>query len=192
MITVQQFKDFFSRDFPYLPIWEEEKIYFTGDIVYSEPNFYQSLIDGNTAVLSDAEAWKPIKSDIDAYLSDSDIQKAINEANMGLNASLFDDNQTEDYIGDRNLALMYLTAFYLVMDIKNSSAGLSSNGYASFVSSKSVGSVSESYGVPSWVNNDPMLSIYMDNGYGKKYVSMMLPRARASSLMLSRGGTTID
>lgn len=192
MITVEQFKNFFVRDFPYLPYWEAEQIYFGGDIVYSAPNFYQSLVDGNVEPVSNIEAWKPIKGDVDNYLSDADIQKAIQEAKMGFNESLFDDNETEDYIGDRNLALMYLTAYYLVMDIKNSTAGLSSNGYASFVSSKSVGGVSESYGVPAWVSGDPMLALYMDNGYGKKYVSMLLPRARANSIMLACGGTTFD
>ena len=191
MITVEQFKGFFVRDFPYLPYWEEEQIYFSGDIIYSAPNFYQSLVDGNVEPVSNAEAWKPVKGDVDNYLSDMDIQKAIQEAKMGFNESLFDNNETDDYIGDRNLAMMYLTAYYLVMDIKNSTAGLSSNGYASFVSSKSVGGVSESYGVPSWVNSDPMLALYMDNGYGKKYVSMLLPRARANSIMLACGGTTI-
>lgn len=192
MITVEQFKGFFVRDFPYLPYWEAEQIYFSGDIVYSAPNFYQSLVDSNVQPVSNAEAWKPVKGDVDNYLSDADIQKAIQEAKMGFNESLFENNETEDYIGDRNLALMYLTAYYLVMDIKNSTAGLSSNGYASFVSSKSVGGVSESYGVPSWVSSDPMLSLYMDNGYGKKYVSMLWPRARANSIMLACGGTTFD
>lgn len=192
MITVEQFQNFFVRDFPYLPYWEAEQIYFSGDIVYSAPNFYQSLVDGNVEPVSNTEVWKPVKGDVDNYLSDADIQKAIQEAKMGFNESLFDDNETEDYIGDRNLALMYLTAYYLVMDIKNSTAGLSSNGYASFVSSKSVGGVSESYGVPTWVSSDPMLALYMDNGYGKKYVSMLLPRAKANSIMLACGGTTFD
>lgn len=192
MITVEQFKGFFVRDFPYLPYWEAEKIYFGGDIVYSAPNFYQSLVDSNVQPVSNAEAWKPVKGDVDNYLSDADIQKAIQEAKMGFNESLFDNNETDDYIGDRNLALMYLTAYYLVMDIKNSTAGLSSNGYASFISSKSVGGVSESYGVPAWVSSDPMSALYMDNGYGKKYVSMLLPRARANSIMLACGGTTFD
>lgn len=186
---VDVFKAHFFRDFPYLPTYNPEKIYFKGDEVYSAPNFYQSLIDGNTQPVTDKEAWQPIKDDVNNYLSDMDIQKAVDEALLNFNADLFDDNPTDDYIGDRNLALLYLTAFYLVMDIKNAMAGLNSQAYSSFVASKSVGNVSESYGIPSWVANNPMYSLYMDNGYGKKFLSYLIPRV-TGWIHLSPGGTT--
>lgn len=185
MITVERFKAHFSRDFPYLPVIEDDRAYFTGDIVYSGLNFYESLIDGNTNPVTDTEAWKLVNISKDGYLSDDDIEKAIQEAQLGI-AGVFGADEID-------VPLLYLTAFYLVLDIKNSTAGLSSNGYASFVASKSVGSVSESYGIPSWVNNDPMMALYLDNGYGKKYLTYLLPRARLESIcILSTGGTTID
>lgn len=183
MITVTQFKEWFTRDFPYLPEYEEDKIYFIGDIVFVAPNFYQSLKDNNTDDVSVTASWKPIKESVDSYIGDSDIEKAINEADLSFNKELFDDCES------RSLALMYLTAFYLVVDIKNGCAGISSNAYASFVSNKSVGNVSEGYGFPAWVANNPMYSIYLDNGYGKKYLSFIIPRINGW-FYLSEGATT--
>ena len=49
-VTVEQFKDFFYRDFPFLPIYDGSKIYWKDDIVY-EGNFYKSLKDNNTGSL---------------------------------------------------------------------------------------------------------------------------------------------
>lgn len=190
MITVEDFKSHFVRDFPYLPVLVEGKIYFTGDVVYVSPNFYKSLVDNNTSPVTDSEAWQPVNESVDNYLSDFDIEKAISEATLNFNESLFDDNKTDTYIGDRNLALLYLTAFYLVLDIKNSSAGLNSSAYTSFISSKSVGNVSESYGFPGWVSNNPMYSLYLDNGYGKKFLTYLIPRVQGW-FHLSRGGTTV-
>lgn len=190
MITVEDFKNHFTRDFPYLPYWEEGKAYFTGDVVYSAPNFYKSLIDGNMNPVT-TNAWELTKDSTDNYLSDDDISKAIAEATMAFNEALFDRNQTEDYIGDDNMALLYLTAFYLVLDIRNSTSGLSSNAYAMFSSNKSVGNVSEGYGIPSWIQNNPMYAIYMTNGYGLKYLSMVIPKI-TGYIHLSRGGVTVD
>ena len=38
-VTVEQFKEYFFRDFPFLPLYQESKTYFEGDIVYVEPDF---------------------------------------------------------------------------------------------------------------------------------------------------------
>lgn len=184
MITVSDFKEWFKRDFPYLPEWVSGKVYFVGDVVYVSPNFYESLVDNNTADVTDSQKWKAVKDSEDSYIADSDIEKAISEATMGFNKDLF------DTCIDRNLAMSYLAAFYLVLDIKNGMAGISSNAYASFVSSKSVGNVSEGYAVPTWVSGNPMYSIYLDNGYGKKYLSLILPRT-TGWFYLAEGGITV-
>lgn len=184
IITVDDFKQYFTRDFPYLPEMVEGKIYFKDDEVYVAPNFYQSKIDNNTADVSQTTAWMPIKDSVDSYLSDYDIEKAIGEATLNFNTELFDEGCPQ------RIPMLYLTAYYLVVDIKNGTAGLSSNGYASFVASKSVGNVSESYGIPSWVQNNPVYSLYMDNGYGKKYLSLLLPRI-TGFLYVAPGRTTL-
>lgn len=181
LITVAQFKTYFKRDFPYLPYRVENKVYFKGDVIYVAPNFYESLVDNNTADISDTEAWGIYNDDENNYLADDDITKAIGEMQLGL-SDVFEDTALE-------IVQYYLTAYYLVLDIKNAQAGLDSNAYASFVSSKSVGSVSESYGIPSWVNTDPMLSLYLDNGYGKKYLTYLLPRI-TGTFFLSEGAIT--
>jgi hypothetical protein len=191
MITVELFKKHFYRDFPYLPEWDENKAYFEGETVFVYPNFYKSMMDGNTHNPENLGWWELTKDSTENYLCDEDIEKAIAEANMSLNKDLFDDNETDDYIGDRNLAMLYLTAYYLVIDIKNSSTGISSNAYGQFVASKSVGSVSESYGIPAWVQDNPVYAMYMTNGYGMKYLSFVIPRL-TGFFYLAKGGTTID
>ena len=188
MINVDDFKDHFSRDFPYLPFWINGKAYFKDDVVYDGLNFYKSLVDANLSPLSDNQAWSLYNDSEENYLTDSDIEKAINEAIAAFNAELFENNPNEKFC-ERCLAFLYLVAFYVVLDIKNSSSGLSSNAYTSFVSSKSVGNVSESYSIPSWATNNPMYSLYLDNGYGKKYLSLLIPKI-TGFFYLSKGATT--
>lgn len=185
MISVSDFKEWFVRDFPYLPEYIQDKVYFAGDIVYVSPNFYQSLVDNNTADVTDSESWQVIKEDESYYINDGDIEKAISEATLGFNKDLFEDCES------KKLAMLYLIAFYLVVDIKNGMAGISSNAYASFVSNKSVGNVSEGYSVPAWVSGNPTYSIYLDNGYGKKYLSFIIPRI-TGFLYLADGAITVD
>lgn len=191
MITVDDFKSFFTRDFPYLPYYNEQKVYFKGDVVYYNENFYTSLIDSNQNPPSDTESWSFYNDSADSYLSDNDIQKALYEAFCSFPTHLFDDNvdECEGYMGDRNLAMLYLTAFYLVLDLKNAQAGINSNGLTGFTSSKSVGNVSESISAPAWISNNPMYSLYLDNGYGKKYLSLIIPRL-TGCFFLAEGGTT--
>ena len=112
IITTEEFKEHFSRDFPYLTIWDDSKTYFKGDEVYFSPNFYESLVDDNTSELSDTTKWKVIKDSEDSYIRDADIGKAIEEAKLAFNADLFSGCECE-----AKLAMLYLTAFYLVLDI---------------------------------------------------------------------------
>lgn len=186
-ITVEEFKQHFTRDFPYLPTYDATKIYFKDDEVYVSPNFYQSLIDNNTQAVNVTTAWKSVKDDVSNYLSDTDIEKAIAEALLNFNTDLFYDANNES---SWKIPLLYLTAYYLVIDIKNGMTGIGSNAYAAYVGSKSVGNVSESYAIPSWVQNDPALGLYMDNGYGKKYLTYLIPRT-SGFIYLAQGGTTL-
>lgn len=186
MIDISSFKAYFKRDFPYLPLYVATKTYFKDDIVYSENNFYQSLIDNNTNPLTDTESWKVVKGDENEYILDEDIQKAIDQSKLKFPISLFDENE-------RDVPQLFLIAFYLVLDFKCSSSGVSGNSASmGFVSSKSVGSVSESYSLPSWAQNDPNYSIYSSNPYGLKYLSYLMPKISLASLgFLSQGSTTL-
>lgn len=166
-VTVEDFKTLFTRDFPYLPLYIEDKAYFKDDIVYIEPNFYQSLTDGNETT-PPTDDWKLYNDNINNYISDADIERAFSEAKVNFNPNLFADDETAIMI------FCYLTAHYLVIDMNNAlnPFGMGFNG---FTQSKSVGSVSESYGIPQWILNDKILGMYAQTGYGRKYLSLIAP-----------------
>lgn len=181
-ITVEDFKNLFTRDFPYLPVWDEGKAYFTGDVVYFEPNFYKSLQDGNLNVPTDTQAWELTAENADNYISDNDILRAYSEAKVNFNPNLFADEDTA------KMVFCYLAAHYLVIDLNNAQSPFAL-GFMGFTQSKSVGSVSESYGIPQWMLNNPVLSAYAQTGYGRKYLSLIMPYLRGN-IILTPGRTT--
>ena len=184
-VTADQFKAYYFRDFPYLPYYDSDKTYFKGDVVYNNDdcNFYKSKVDNNTAALSNTTNWEVTKGDVLNYITDTDIEKAIGQALLSANEE-FGENRE-----DKIIIFLHLVAFYLVMDLKNSSAGLNSS-YSGLVASKSVGSVSESYNVPQWLANSPLYSIYSQNGYGMKYLSLISPYL-STTILFSTGRTTL-
>lgn len=182
-VTVQQFKEYFFRDFPFLPLYVEGTNYWKDDIVYYNGNFYQSLIDNNTTLPTDTEAWKPVKGDIYNYVTDADIERAMSQAYLNRNPRYGGNDE------ERINIYLHLIAFYLVMDIKNASGGINSS-YSGLVASKSVDGVSESYNFPQWLINNPTYSLFSQNGYGMKYLSLILPYMSVT-IMFSRGRTTI-
>lgn len=169
-ITTSEFKALFGRDFPYLPEWQYGKAYFTDEIAYVAPNFYISLIDENEIEPSnDGENWKLYNDNIENYISDTDIQKAFLEAKINFNPRLFSTCE------EIKTAFCYLAAHYLVIDLNNANNPFALGGMG-IVQSKTVGSVSESYGLPRWVLNDKNLGLFAQTGYGLKYLSLILPR----------------
>lgn len=181
-VTIEEFKSYYFRDFPYLPTYEENKTYFTGDIVYFENEFYKSLSDNNTTEPTNSANWEVVKDNIYNYVTDSDIQKALGQA------LLTADERFGGTDEEKITIFLHLVAFYLVMDIRNASTGVNSS-YAGLVASKSVGDVSESYNFPNWVTNSPIYSIYSQNGYGMKYLSLIIPYL-SCTILFSRGRTT--
>lgn len=181
-VTVEQFKEYYFRDFPFLPYYINFKAYKTGDIVFYDETFYKSLTDNNTALPTDTAAWEVTTGDKYSYVTDEDISKAITQAQINANERFGNNCQEKVYI------FLHLVAFYLVMDLKNSSAGINS-AYSGLVASKSVGDVSESYNFPQWVVNSPLYSIYSQNGYGMKYLSLIVPYLSVT-ILFSNGRTT--
>lgn len=181
-ITIEQFKEYFFRDFPYLPVWVKGKIYFTGDIVYFNQNFYKSLVDNNTATPKETEMWQVTAGNVQDYVTDADITRAMSQAYINAN---YDFGSTDE---ERIMIYLHLIAFYLVMDWQNASMGVNS-GYSGLVASKSVGDVSESYNFPQWMMNSPLYSLYSSNGYGMKYLSLIIPYM-SCTILFSRGRTT--
>lgn len=100
---------------------------------------------------------------------DSDITKAIAEAGFNFNESLFD-NQSQFTLG-----YLYLTAHYLVMDLRASTQGIAGD-FPWLNNSKSVGSVSEGISIPEFMLKNPMLSHFGKTYYGVKYLSLVFPK----------------
>lgn len=171
--TVSGFKTQFNKGIPYLPIYDDEKTYILGDTVYSN-GFYQSLINNNNSPLSDTTAWESIYDSINNYVEDSDIERAFLEANVNFNEELFYGDTPEETESTQLMLFYYLTAHYLVIDITNANNGINF-GYMGITQSRSVGSVSESYGIPQWLLNNPIYSMYSNTGYGLKYLSLIEP-----------------
>lgn len=181
-VTIEQFKEYFFRDFPYLPLWTEGKVYFTGDIVYYGQNFYKSLTDNNSELPTNAEGWQVVPGNVNDYVTDADITRAMSQAIINANYR-FGSSDTE-----RINIYLHLIAFYLVLDWQNAAMGVNS-GYAGLVASKSVGDVSESYNFPQWMMNNPLYSLYSSNGYGMKYLSLIIPYL-SCTILFSPGRTT--
>lgn len=102
------------------------------------------------------------------YVFDADIEKAFKEAQASFNVSLFPSDEAIE------IGYLYISAHYLVTDLRRSVQGLNSFS-ESQVSSRSVGSVSESYAIPQEFINDPRFAFFMTTGYGQKYITLILP-----------------
>lgn len=126
-ITVDYFKQYFYRDFPYS----------------QNQNDYTGVVN-------------------------ADIEKAFKEASLNFNQSFFDKGSEEEKV-----AFCYLAAHYLVIDIANSTSGLASK-FQGYMTSKSVGSVSVGYSLPSWITENPILSLLSQTGYGSKYLALII------------------
>lgn len=184
-VTIEEFKQQFSRAFSYLPVWDSLKSYMTGDLVYYDENgyFYKSLTNENTSEPTDTENWQRTAGNKLDYITDEDIAKAMTQALISANDKFGSTCQ------EKRTIYLHLVAFYLVMDWKNAAAGASS-AYAGFTASKSVGDVSESYNFPTWLTNSPMYSIYSTNGFGLKYLSLILPYL-SCTILFSTGRSTM-
>lgn len=101
-------------------------------------------------------------------VQDADITKAISEAAYNFNPGLFSSQ------ANYTLGFLYLTAHYLVMDLRASAQGIQGN-YPWMSVSKSVGSVSESTAIPERIMANPILAMLSKTYYGAKYLSLVLP-----------------
>lgn len=106
--------------------------------------------------------------DADKYVIDEDISKAYLEAQSVFNQGLFG---TDESI---RLAYYYLTAHYLVNDLRAASAGIDGTG-SMLLNARTVGNVSESYTIPQAYVDNPLLAFFTSSSYGNKYLSLVLP-----------------
>ena len=99
------------------------------------------------------------------YVIDADIERAISEASLSFNDTLF---------SDPSIPFAYLVAFHLVANLQNSAKGISSQSKFP-ISSESVGGVSITFQIPDKYAKDAIIQQYAQNGYGKKYLEFALP-----------------
>ena len=171
-ISINDFKAHFRRDFPYLPEYISTELYNKADRVYYSTTklFYDAQVNGilNTPPGTSTK-WSSVADDIEDYILDEDLDKAFLEAKVLHNEALFCTPE------ENCMGFLYLAAHYLVNDIKAAVSGLC--GQSSFpVSSRTVGSVSESYAIPDSYAKNPQFSFLTESPYGKKYLSMILPK----------------
>ena len=100
------------------------------------------------------------------FITDADITRAINDANMDFNSCLFGDSATQIF--------MYLAAYHLIQNIQNSTQGLNSQAKM-VLTNIGVGSVSQGNQIAGAFAEDPYLAKFLKNGYGQKYLELAFP-----------------
>ena len=164
-ISVEEFKMQFPRFTPiYLPVYLGGT-YVKDNIVYYDGQFYKVKVKTTNNIPTNTTDWEIYNDCVLNYTQDEDIANAIIEASINFNKGLFKDCKTAKFI------FGYLVAHYLTIDFRNALG----NGQVGLVSSKTVGSVSESYSIPNWIMNNAALAPYATTGYGMKYASLIRP-----------------
>lgn len=100
-------------------------------------------------------------------VTDADIANAFQITNVQINAELF---PSQDVY---TLAYLSLAAHYLVTSLQHASVGI--GGYSFAETSKSVGSVSQSFAVPQWMLENPLFHGLATTNYGALYLQWILP-----------------
>lgn len=175
-VTVQDFKDYFTRDFIYATVWNDITTYNQGQIVfYNTTNtFYKCLNNDVTSVPTVALDWLALPGN--QYILDSDIEKAFIEA-QGFNYTIIPNDATA------RMVYLYVTANYLYGDVVANS-GLSGAG---LITSKHVDDVSLGYGISQIIQSSPIYSQWAQTYYGRKAITYMYPNALASQFRVVRG-----
>lgn len=170
-ITVEDFKNYFKREFKYLIIFNVDTEYKKNVIVYYDPTeeFFQSLISKNKGNIPEysPEQWEFIEEEYNDYINDDDIKKALEQARISFNSNIWGNN--EDLL---KVAFLLLTAHYLICDLNMSNGG----GSSFFMTSKSVDGVSASYGIPQSILNNINYSYLAKTEFGLKYLQLLAPR----------------
>lgn len=114
------------------------------------------------------DAVPPDPQDPKLGVTDADITRAMFEGEVTANVDLAPDQATY------TMWYLYAAAHFLVMDLRASSQGLEGQ-YQWTTQSKSVGSVSESFAIPQYIIDNPLLNMWTKSNYGAKLMMMMMP-----------------
>lgn len=123
----------------------------------------------------------PYGTDQDTSVLDQDITTAFTYVNININQGLFGEQASY------SAGYLLLSAHYLVMNLRASSQGL--NGQFNFLqNSKSVGSVSEAFGIPQRILDNPDWAILCKTNYGAMFIQLVLPQL-AGNMFIAYGRT---
>ena len=110
----------------------------------------------------------PYGIDITTSITNTDIGNAINQAVININPAIFPDQNSY------TLGFLLLAAHFLVMNIRQSSQGVS--GQFNFLqASKGAGTVNESFSIPQHILDNPSFSMYTKTNYGAQFLLQVLP-----------------
>lgn len=123
----------------------------------------------------------PYGTDQSTSVLDSDIQSAINDALVIWNANLWGTQASF------TSAYLWLSAHYLVTNLRASSQGISGQ-FGWLQVSRGAGGVSEGISVPPKILNNPYYSHLSKTHYGAKYLTVLWPRLLGNVISVY-GGT---
>lgn len=110
----------------------------------------------------------PFGSDMSKHVTDNDVKRAFKKTDAQINPRLFSNQESF------TLGYLLLSAHHLVMNLRASSQGI--NGQNDWLmNSKSVGSVSSSFSIPSSISENAMFAMLTRTAYGAEYLMMVYP-----------------
>lgn len=182
-ITIEEFKQYFSKDFPYLPVYNSTYQYFVDDIVYYNLFFYRCIQDCSGISPDDTNYWEKTKDyTLEDFVSDDDIDKAIKVAQGLYNPNLMKTEQS------RKIAFLFLVAHCLAYNLRTEKTGINSTGSFN-VSARKAGKVEEKYYIPEKLVDNPIYNFYTKTNYGLMYLSLVIPQTMGR-MHLAKGTTT--
>lgn len=175
-ITIEDFKNKYIRDFNYLPIWKNNVNYFAGDKVFYDTNktFYLAKINNIGVIPTTTTTWLITQDNVKLYVSDLELQNALNDAKISINTSLR--FPTDDY-----LKKVFLTLMAHILYVALNGAGMQA-GNGLFETSTSVGGIAQGYAVPSYMLKSPLWLQYSKSPYGIEYFTLIYPYLSMASV----------
>jgi hypothetical protein len=169
-LTTEDFKSYFYKgEFVYSSIWDNETVYNSGDIVFYKGDNWKSLIEDNVnnqPSFVNEDIWELLNNSL--HVMDEDIEKAFLQASGNFNKKLF---ANDEDVG--KMAFLMLTAHYIIQDYNM----LTGNSQVGIMTSKGVGGVSASYGIPEAYLKNPLYNYLSNTPYGLKYLSYICNRS---------------
>ena len=166
--SINEFKDYFDRDFPFTPIQATE-------LVDSDP-VTPLLPEVPLTDLIPAVEPPPLPEDIEVidefkYVRDKDIEKAFASTNADINHELFAKqfHFTESFLN--------LAAHNLIMNLRASSQGIDGE-FDWLLTNKGVGSVSAGFHIPTFLADNPVYSFYCKTPYGVRYITLIYGKTK--------------